>query len=75
MPELVNQQDEVFLDMTVTKPRSIVDRRLAYYVVGTQAIVSFMLPILIWFAAGKGAAIAALAGGWIATTSSCCFFR
>lgn len=73
MPELVNQQDEVFLDMTVTKPRSIVDRRLAYYVVGTQAIVSFMLPILIWFAAGKGAAIAALAGGWIATTGNLYF--
>lgn len=59
--------------MTVTKPRPLVDRRLAYFVVGTQAIVSLMLPILIWFAAGKSAAVVALAGGWIATTGNLYF--
>lgn len=72
-PRLNKLPDEVILDMTVTKPRAIIERRVAYYVVGTQAIVSLLLPILIWFAAGKSAAIAALAGGWIATTGNLYF--
>lgn len=66
-------QNAVFLDMTVTKPRTIVDRQLAYYVVGSQAMVSTLLPFLIWFAAGKSAALAALTGGWIATTGNLYF--
>lgn len=53
--------------MALTKPRAINDRHLAYYVIGTQAAVSVLLPVLVWIVLGKGAAVAALAGGWIAT--------
>jgi len=59
--------------MAVTKPRALNDRYLAYYVVGSQAVASLLLPILVWFAAGKSAAVAALAGGWIATLSNLYF--
>ncbi len=53
--------------MAVTKPRAINDRRLAYYVVGSQAVASLLLPILVWIATERSAAVAALIGGWIAT--------
>lgn len=59
--------------MAVTKPRAINDRHLAYYVVGSQAVASILLPILVWFAAGKSAAVAVLAGGWIATLGNLYF--
>ena len=57
----------------MTKPRAINDRHLAYYVVGSQALASSLLPILVWIAAGKSAAVAVLVGGWIATLSNLYF--
>ncbi len=59
--------------MAVTKPRTINDRHLAYYVVGSQAVASLLLPILVWIVTGRSAAVAALIGGWIATLSNLYF--
>jgi len=59
--------------MAVTKPRAINDRHLAYYVVGSQAVASLLIPILVWIAANPDAAVAALIGGWIATLGNLYF--
>lgn len=59
--------------MAVTKPRAINDRHLAYYVVGSQALASLLLPILVWIVTERSAALAALIGGWIATLGNLYF--
>ncbi len=54
----------------MVKPRRINDRHLAYRVVGTQAIISVTLPLLMLLLINKAAAIAALCGGWTATLAN-----
>lgn len=59
--------------MAVTKPRAINDRRIAYQIVGAQALTSIVLPVLVWIAVGRSAALATLIGGGIATTGNLYF--
>lgn len=54
----------------MVKPRSLNDRHLAYYVVGTQAVFSVVIPLITLLVIDKAAAIAALCGGWIATIAN-----
>ena len=54
----------------MVKPRQINDRHLAVYVVGSQALISVVLPLTLLLFAGKAVAIAALCGGWIATIAN-----
>jgi len=56
----------------VTKPRALNDRSLAYKVVGTQALIALLVPIL-FLLSNKEAAYCALIGGWIATLSNLYF--
>lgn len=41
--------------------------------VGSQALVSTLIPVLVLFAVGKEAALAALSGGWIAVLANLYF--
>lgn len=61
------------LNMTLTKPRALNDRYLAYRVVGAQMAVAVLIPLLVWIASGKNAAIAALTGGGIAVLGNLYF--
>ncbi len=56
--------------MLVVKPRRLNDRHLAVYVVGSQAVLATIIPLLTLLITDKMAAIAALSGGWIATIAN-----
>lgn len=57
----------------MTKPGTINRRYLAVYVVGSQALTSLLIPVIVLFAVSKNAAVAALVGGWIATLANLYF--
>ena len=57
----------------MTRPSTLNKRYLAVYVVGAQALISTLLPVLVFIAVGGTAATVALAGGWIATLSNLYF--
>ena len=56
----------------MTKPRALNDRSLAYRVVGTQATIATLFPLLFLFMS-LDAVICAIIGGWIATLSNAYF--
>ncbi|PCJ38759.1 MAG: F0F1 ATP synthase subunit I [Moraxellaceae bacterium] len=56
----------------MTKPRALNDRSLAYRLVGTQAAVASLFPVLLLIIS-KDVALSALIGGWIATASNAYF--
>ena len=56
----------------MTKPRALNDRSLAYKIVGTQATIASLVPLL-FLLMNKEAAVCALIGGWIATASNAYF--
>ncbi|AUM13078.1 hypothetical protein Kalk_11870 [Ketobacter alkanivorans] len=58
---------------TVTKPSTLNKGYIAVYVVGSQALVSTLIPVLVLFAVSKEAALAALAGGWTAVLANLYF--
>ncbi len=57
----------------MTRPSPLNKRYLAVYVVGAQALVSTIIPVIVLLTAGERAALAALAGGWIATLANLYF--
>ena len=57
----------------VVKPRRINDRHLAFYVLGSQALISLVLPLILLLIYGEAVAVAALCGGWIATIANMYF--
>lgn len=57
----------------MTKPNTLNRGYLGVYVVGTQAVVSCVVPALVLLAVGKEAALAALAGGWTAVLANLYF--
>ena len=57
----------------MTRPNTLNRGYLGVYVVGTQALVSLLIPAIVLFAGGKEAALAALAGGWIAVLANLYF--
>ncbi len=59
--------------MLVVKPRRLSDRHLAIYVVGTQAALATIVPLLTLLLVSKTVALAALSGGWIATIANSYF--
>lgn len=57
----------------MTKPASLTKKHLAVRVVGTQALVSIVIPVIILLAVGEAAALSALVGGGIALLSNLYF--
>ncbi|WP_158643455.1 ATP synthase subunit I [Ketobacter alkanivorans] len=57
----------------MTKPSTLNKGYIAVYVVGSQALVSTLIPVLVLFAVSKEAALAALAGGWTAVLANLYF--
>lgn len=57
----------------MTRPSALNKRYLAVCVVGSQALASILIPVIVLIALGKDAALAALVGGWIATLANLYF--
>ncbi len=57
----------------MTKPSTLNKGYIAVYVVGSQALVSTLIPVLVLFAVSKEAALAALAWGWTAVLANLYF--
>lgn len=57
----------------MTKPSTLNKRYLAVCVVGSQALASIIIPVIVLIAIGKSAAVSALVGGWIATLANLYF--
>jgi len=57
----------------VTKPSTLNKGYLGVYVVGSQALISTLIPVIMLCVAGKEAALAALIGGWIAVLANLYF--
>lgn len=57
----------------MTKPNMLNKKYLAVYVVGSQALVSTLIPVLVLLVVSKEAALAALAGGWTAVLANAYF--
>ncbi|MEC8813178.1 MAG: ATP synthase subunit I [Ketobacter sp.] len=60
-------------EKTVTKPSTLNKGYLGVYVVGSQALVSTLIPVIVLCFVGKAAALAALVGGWIAVLANLYF--
>lgn len=57
----------------MAKPKALNNRYLAVYVVGSQALASIIIPILVLMVVDITAARTALIGGWIATLANLYF--
>lgn len=54
----------------MAKPRRINDKHLAYVVIGFQALIALVVPLLVWWFASASLVKAALFGGWIAVLAN-----
>ncbi len=57
----------------MTKPSTLNKRYLAVYLVGSQALASILVPVVVLVAVDKNAALSALVGAWIATLANLYF--